>query len=301
MKIKLFSIFVIVISVLLLANCSNQFSFVFMPDIHIQPERQAPQGFRQAIDRVNTLQPDFVITGGDLISDALGQTYGRADSLYRLYADLRQIFAMPVYDTIGNHEVFGLYEKSGVDSTHQSFGKAMFANRLGDGRTFRSFDYKNWHFILLDAVGLKPAEHRYFGHVDSVQIEWLKDDLAQLDSHTPVCVVTHIPFTTVYGQMKNGALYQNNSWEVISNSKQVLDVFSDVNLKLVLQGHLHVVEDIAWKGTHFITGGAVSAAWWQGARDGFEEGFVVVDVEGDQFDWRYETYGWDAVKVTEDK
>ena len=61
------------------------FSFVFMADIHLTPERNAVQGFKKAIKTVNNLAPDFVITGGDLIMDALEQTYERADSLYNLY------------------------------------------------------------------------------------------------------------------------------------------------------------------------------------------------------------------------
>ena len=56
------------------------FSFVFCTDIHVEPERNAVQGFTQAIDTINKLQPAFVITGGDLIMDALGQSYERADS-----------------------------------------------------------------------------------------------------------------------------------------------------------------------------------------------------------------------------
>ena len=85
-----------------------------MTDIHVQPENRAAEGFRKAIDKVNLLNPDFVITGGDLIMDALGQTKSRSDSLYNLYQDLMTLFKMPVYNTLGNHEVFGLYEKSGI-------------------------------------------------------------------------------------------------------------------------------------------------------------------------------------------
>ena len=57
----------------------DEFTFVFMTDIHLQSEKHAVDGFLQAIDSVNELNPDFVITGGDLIMDALGQPYRRAD------------------------------------------------------------------------------------------------------------------------------------------------------------------------------------------------------------------------------
>lgn len=94
------------------------FSFVFLADIHLQPQRNANVGFLQAIDTINKMAPDFVLTGGDNIYDALGQTYERSKSLYDLYIESMKNFTMPVYNTIGNHDVFGLYEKSGVEPTH---------------------------------------------------------------------------------------------------------------------------------------------------------------------------------------
>ena len=40
----------------------NTFEFSFLTDIHIKPEMNAPKGFQMAIDKVNDLNPDFVIT-----------------------------------------------------------------------------------------------------------------------------------------------------------------------------------------------------------------------------------------------
>jgi len=40
---------------------------VFMTDVHVAPERHATEGFLQAIDTINKLAPDFVISGGDNI------------------------------------------------------------------------------------------------------------------------------------------------------------------------------------------------------------------------------------------
>ncbi len=74
----------------------------------------------------------------------------------------------------------------------------------------------------------------------------------------------------------------------------MLEVLPDYHLKLILQGHLHEVEDIYYMGVHYITGGAGCGGWWKGDRNGHPEGFVVVDVKGDNFKWHYQTYGWDA-------
>jgi len=281
---------------LLLSSCApkaDTFRFVFMTDIHIQPERRATEGTIAAFEKVTEIQPDFVITGGDLIMDALGQTYGRSDSLYNLYLSVVQDLTIPVHNTIGNHEVFGLYVQSGISEAHAEYGKKMFENRLGAGTTYSSFDHKGWHFIILDGIGF-TADRQYYGHIDSLQIEWLKNDLSSVDPASPIVVSTHIPFVSVFTQMTQGPTVGLSSGSVITNSLDVLALFEDHNLKLVLQGHLHEVEEIIYNGIHFITGGAVSASWWTGPREGFPEGFAVVDVEGDDFFWYYETFGWEV-------
>jgi 3',5'-cyclic-AMP phosphodiesterase len=82
---------------------------------------------------------------------------------------------------------------------------------------------------------------------------------------------------------------------VVENSKEVLDLFSSHNLKLVLQGHLHYFEDLNIQNkTSFITGGAVSARWWRGSNDGMEEGFLIVKVIGDEIFTEYFDYGWEV-------
>ncbi|MBD3387143.1 metallophosphoesterase [candidate division KSB1 bacterium] len=292
--------FILLLTAIVLASltaCSNKngesFRFVFMTDIHVQPELKADQGFQAAIEKVNELQPDFVITGGDLIMDALGQPYERAESLYALYRNLIQDFDMPVYQTLGNHEVFGLYRESGIDPQHPSFGKSMFNEQLDQENTYYAFDHKGWHFMILDGIGYTP-ERQYIGVVDSLQMEWIRTDLSRVDQNTPIAISTHIPFVSVMEQINNGGTAALSASAVVANSDRVIELFQSHNLKLVLQGHLHVVEEIVYKDVHYITGGAVSGRWWRGPRDGFDEGFVVVDIDGMAFDWHYQTYGWQA-------
>ena len=267
------------------------FTFAFMTDLHVQPEKRADEGVARAIEKVNELGPDFVITGGDLIMDALGQTQGRSDSLYRMYDSLQQGFEMPVYNTLGNHELFGIYERSGVDRSHPLYGEKMYEKYLG--KPYYAFDHKGWRFYIFDSVD-DTGEGRYYGHVDSVQLAWLKEDLEGVDPETPLAVSVHIPLITAYTQISKGSTEANSRGLVVENSREVLDAFGDHNLKLVLQGHLHILEDIYIDGIHFITGGAVSANWWSGPRNGMEEGFLVLKVHGEELEWKYVDFGWEA-------
>jgi len=267
------------------------FSFAFLTDIHLQPEKEAVLGFRQAIDTINKLKPDFVITGGDLVMDALDQTYGRVDSLYTLYKEVSSELDMPVYNTVGNHEVYGWHrDEEGIESNPE-FGKKMYENKLGE--RFYSFDHKSWHFIILDAI-YRSEEGHYIGKIDQEQLEWLKVDLEKTDKLTPIAITVHIPFITSRTQLSQGSLAANSEGGVITNSLEVLTMFLEHNLKLVLQGHLHFNEDLfLGNKVHFITGGAVSGRWWSNKPgDHPEEGFQMIHVKGDELSSEYIDFGW---------
>jgi 3',5'-cyclic AMP phosphodiesterase CpdA len=287
--------------ILIMSSCGKKtpktesvnFSFVYMTDIHLQPERYACEGFDQAMDTINAINPDFVITGGDLIMDALGQKYSRADSLYNLYRQEIKKLRMPVYNTMGNHEIYGLY--SSVDSVRKNpeYLEKMFESRLGN--SYYSFMNKGWKFIIINSVE-ETKTGSYIGFVDTTQLKWIKDELVHTDKSTPIVLSTHIPFITAFTQKYEGSTIGNDSSLVVANSKEVIELFKGFNLKAVMQGHLHTFEDIYIDGVHFITGGAVCGAWWQGANRGFEEGFTMVSIEGNSLKCEYKDYGWNVKK-----
>ncbi len=294
------------ISIWILAGCNqsaktgaeqdeNGFSFAFLTDIHLQPEKGAETGFQWAINEVNKRNPDFVLTGGDMVMDVLNQSYGRSDSLYNLYIKLSGNFKMPVYNTVGNHEVYGWHRNEEGIEQHPEFGKKMFETRLGE--RYYSFNHKGWHFIILDAI-YRGEEGGYIGRVDEEQIIWLAEELQKVDRETPIAVSVHIPFITSASQIMRGSMAANTEGLVINNSLEVLGLFSEHNLRLVLQGHLHYLEDIYVQNqVHFITGGAVSGRWWSNEPDSKpEEGFVMVHVNGEELDWEYVDFGWTPPK-----
>lgn len=275
------------------ADAVNEFTFVFMTDIHLKPELRAPEGFQMAIDSVNAINPDFVITGGDLVDDALFATHGRADSLYKLYKKVSGGFNMPVYNTMGNHELFGYGTKPAMDPSHPDYGELMFENQIG--KRYYSFDHKGWHFMILDGIEkAEDSQRTYVGKVDDPQLEWIKEDLADLDPLTPIVVVTHIPLVSIMPQITRGPLYSENQSTLVTNQQAVLALFRYMNLRLVLQGHLHALEDNNLMGqTHFITGGAVCGRWWKTPDDSpLQEGFLKLDIKGNEFTWSYVDYGW---------
>jgi len=291
---------VIVVASLLFSACGSteaeiSFSFVFMSDIHLMPEENAPAGFMKAIEAINDMKPDFVISGGDQVDDALEQPFERADLLFTMYTEAVKNLKMPVYNVLGNHDIFGVYKKSGVDPGHPEFGKKMFQKRLN--KKYYSFDHKGWHFMILDSI--RPVNgDSYIGEIDADQMEWISGELIELDKKVPIVIATHAPFHTIMPQIDNRFSYEKFT---IGNGGQVLELFKDHNLKLVLQGHVHHVEAILSQGVWFISGGAVCGGWWEGPLHGMEEGFVEFEISGEEFTWEYIDYGWETLVTPKGK
>lgn len=273
-----------------LAAPKAKFTFVHVTDLHIQPERRAAEGCRQCVAAINRERPDFVVAGGDLVFDALAAPHQRARLLFDLYRDTMKRLDAPLHNTLGNHDVFGLYERSGVSPAHPEYGKKMYEDLIG--RRYYSFDFQGWHFVVLDSVGFTPRR-TYIGYIDDEQIDWLRQDLAKTGKTTPVVAVTHIPLSTGFLQwMKEGA---DPKMVVVNNARTVLELLHQYNIKAVLQGHTHICEVLEYRGCRYITSGSVSGRSWTGPQFGVHpEGFGILRVNGDAISWSYKPYGFRA-------
>ena len=276
------------------AAAADNFSFVHFTDIHIQPELHAGEGSRMCIAKINALKPDFAICGGDLVLDACAVTPPRAKQVYDLYAETVKPLHMPVHTIIGNHDVYGISTNGGVAPTDPLYGKKMFEDRIGP--LYSSFDYKGWHFVLLDSIRNGTPGREFIGYVSDEQIEWLKGDLARMKPGSKLVVVTHIPLASGVLQLVPDPGRAADIY-LVTNAQQVLNVLWPYKPQLVLQGHTHIRETVEYNGCRFITSGAVCGNWWKGPRDGHPEGFAVLTVRGDDVRWRYETYGFVADKA----
>ncbi|EON76888.1 hypothetical protein ADIS_2634 [Lunatimonas lonarensis] len=268
----------------------DRFSVAFLTDIHLQPERRAPIGFQMAIDKVNELNPDFVISGGDQVYDVMRGNLGRADSLFQLYTEMSKGFNMPVYNTVGNHDLFAIYPESPEDENHPDYKFGMYRRYLGD--TYYSFDHKGWHFIVLNSLGV-TEDKKYKAEVDSAQLAWLEADLLGVDLRTPIVMVTHIPLVTA-----RGIVTGNPAGHHVINSAAVLALMEQHNLRLILQGHIHWKEHGQVNDRfEYLTGGSIAGNGWRGRRHDTKEGFVLIRIDGEDLSWEYIDHGWEAERL----
>jgi len=277
----------------------GSFDYIFLTDTHLQPELAAADGCAMAFRKAAKLHADFAIQGGDHVFDALAVDRKKADSLFDLYSHTEQALGLKVHHTIGNHDQFGVFPKSGVEPGSPGYGKQLFTERVGP--TYYSFDHKGYHFIVLDTVQPTP-DRSWEARIDAPQLDWLKADLGKLASGIPVIVTPHVPLVTGFASYTapntggSGTTPPSAHPQlVVDNAWEALPLLQQHNVLAVFQGHTHVNEVVSFHGTQFITSGAVSGNWWHGTRLGTPEGFTVVSLRNGKLSFRYETYGFQSV------
>lgn len=259
----------------------NKFSFAFFTDTHLSPYKpESFKGLKKAIQNVKKTDVDFILTGGDNCDmHGMQITIKQPLEFYNRMKSTYEESGLPVHFGIGNHDRY--YD---VDKNDPLHGVGLFEKVIGTN-SYYSYDYNGWHFIMLDSGAL---------HVDDIQIEWLKKDLASISKNTPIIVVSHVPFFSMYYPITSGQFIKR---DVIENFQEIWDILRTGNLKLVLQGHQHIYEEINVKGNQFITAGAICAKWWKGPFHETEEGYLKIDIDkNDNLSWKYIDYGWNAVE-----
>ena len=270
------------------------FTAAFFTDMHVYLEKKAMQGWTKSLHHALSQPhtPDFLLTGGDLAMDILSKDKKRADEQYDLFFQPLQELPVPIHHTIGNHDCLGIYEDSGMSPSDPLYGREYYLKRFNMDNTYYSYDHKGWHFVHLDTIGFDDRSYR--GWIDEKQLAWLEADLRS--ANKPTVISMHIPLLSNAPEWGQGTTKQvSKSWLVV-NAHEVLQLLEKFPVKLVLAGHLHINERYWFKGIEFANVGAVSGAWWNGARDGFEEGYAWLEFHEDSVSWKYMDYGWEIAK-----
>ena len=264
---------------------ATKLTFAYLTDVHLNRDNNGNgnEGLQKALKAAAENGAEFVIFGGDNAdTDALGDAEVTADTLHARFARLVKESGLPAYFTIGNHDRFYLSEGKA-----DTLGFGMFEKHYGP--THCSFSQKGVHFVILNS--LYPQDDKAAYSVGAEQLAWLKADLDTVGKQTPVIVSLHVPMLSLYYPVVEGTM---KAWDMIADSKAVVDLLKEYNTQLVLQGHQHIDEQIQERNLWFVTAGAVSAFWWQGPFLTTQEGFLLVKVDEDnRISWEYIDYGWE--------
>ena len=233
----------------------SEFSFIHASDTHIS--EQSVGRTVKLRELTNRLKPDFVLVCGDLVRDALRVPEEEAKRYYQLYVDNIKQFTVPVWNVPGNHELFGIERHlSLVSPRHPLYGRKMYAHYLGPN--YYSFNFGGIHFIGLDDIDFEDTW--YYGKIDSLQMSWLKQDLAAVPVKTPVVTFKHIPdFSGGLSlspfeeagpgrslERENGVLQFRH---VVSNAHELTELLQTHPYPLSLSGHYHARQVFRYEST----------------------------------------------------
>jgi hypothetical protein len=235
------------------APTPRTFTFVQASDPHIAPNNvERTRRFRALVD---SLRPDFTIVTGDLVFDAMSQQEPRARSFFELFDAETKGFTKPLWTVPGNHDHFGIIpSRSHVEATHPLYDRGMY--RLYRGPDYYSFTYGGVHFIALNT--LMRDDSAYYGRVDSLQLAWLRRDLAAVSPSVPIVTFNHIPMVSAWellGGFADLALVSSvrmvdgktTDRHTVANVLEVMSAMRGHAWVLALGGHMHTAEKLVFQ------------------------------------------------------
>lgn len=165
--------------------------------------------------------PDFIMHNGDIVqrSGWLHQwrNYFNGSAEYYMNYPVVPVTGNhdSTYDTAGDHEIVKHFLLDYPDCN----------DALNYG-VYYSFDYLNAHFICLNTDNFKSSK----GAIDEVQYKWLEEDL-KANTKQWTIVSLHRPLV---------CLRDTTTGDISRN--QLLNLFNEYGVDLVIQGHEHVFE-----------------------------------------------------------
>jgi predicted phosphodiesterase len=169
--------------------------FAYISDVHDNEDT-----FATFVADVHANRPEMVLFNGDLTID------GTADQ-FQTMADKFADLEVPIYATLGNHELMG----DAVDRFQALIGPSTV-----------SFDVRGVHFLIVDSAGAGIAPESY---------DWMAGQLADRPAG-PALVFTHIPPVEPDGA-------RDHAFKVRDDAEHFLEMLAGGEVSHLFVGHVH--------------------------------------------------------------
>ena len=226
----------------------------------------------------------FAINLGDLVYNWMAG--------YDDYMDISATTTYPMCHVIGNHD----YDQSNI--LEGKLGTPYFEEYISP--TYYSLTIGKVHYVMVNSIeySREDAKKHYKSGLDDEQMQWLEEDLKHVPKDYTIFICGHAQLFKKKGTSPNGShgKYNLNYERYTELLKQYKRVYS-------WSGHYHTNNGYSYAGNDKFPGmdhiEAITVARCIGTlrsnkeldNDGTPNGYMVVTVDGENFDWWYKTVG----------
>jgi UDP-2,3-diacylglucosamine pyrophosphatase LpxH len=181
----------------------NEFHFAVLGDSQFHD----PATFNRMIDDLTYIRPAFVVQVGDMIRGYSNDLTTIEAEWERFAAQIAPLGSVPFVPVPGNHDLYNAFRRS------DSKLVALYEQRWGP--SYRAFDYRNSHFIILNSDA--PDEEERIG---PDQFAWLQQNLA-------TTAAEHI------------FVFMHRPPDSLTNAEALHELLRHHPVRYVFYGHLH--------------------------------------------------------------
>lgn len=228
----------------------------------------------------------FAINLGDLVYNWMAG--------YDDYMDISATTTYPMCHVIGNHD----YDQSNI--IEGKLGTPYFEEYISP--TYYSLTIGKVHYVMVNSIeySREDGKKHYKSGLDDEQMKWLEEDLKFVPKDYTIVICGHAQLFKKKGSSPNGShgKYNVNYERYTELLKQYKKVYS-------WSGHYHTNNGYSYAGNEKFPGmdhiEAITVARCIGTlrsnmeidNDGTPNGYMVVEVDGENFDWWYKVVGKD--------
>lgn len=252
------------------ARSTSDIRDVFKNEAYLSPVEYLTKAVEEVNNLAKLADVKFVVSTGDIVADANYPTIKDVLPWIKLYKEITSKLTIPKYDTIGNHEIYGIRNPE-IKITDPLFGLGLFQKYFG--KLYYSFNIGDYAFIALSPHVLKGKKLIYSFPKD--EVEWLKAELNKARGKH-VIVFCHEPPI---------------DWADTNEVREVLGLLKKVNA-VIICGHWHILREFTFKGLRIIVSGALCARWWMApSRDGCQPGYMIYHVKNGRVEYFFKPIG----------
>ena len=233
----------------------QEFHFAIIGDL---TGGERPHVYERAVEKLNLLRPEFVMSVGDLVAGG-GASRSALQKQWDSFRARTGKLEMPFFYVVGNHDIWtGFTGMSPARQTSIDLWKEQFGTN-----TYYNFTYKGCHFVCLDSMDV----HDYYPPrqpLSAKQLDWASREIRSRATARWTFIFMHKPLD-----------WMSDRWLKFERS------IADVNYTVFCgDWHTHCTAVRHGKKYHLVgtTGGGINGTVWGDMAGGYMDSVTWVTV-----------------------